>query len=71
MNRPWGLKWPLNHCQAKAAQVGLRLGGTDGVWPQKEECRREGLSMAWSVASFSSWKKTALCKIERGNIQSQ
>lgn len=43
---------------------GPSLGGTDGVWPLREECRREGLSVAWSVASFSSWKKTALCKVE-------
>lgn len=26
MNRPWMLKWPLNHYQAKAAQVGLHCG---------------------------------------------
>lgn len=50
---------------------GPSVGDIDGVWPQRAEFGREGLSMAWSVASFSSWNKTALCKIEKGNIQSQ
>ena len=51
------LKELLSCCQAKATQVGLHWRTLTGFWLQRAESRREGLSMFWSVASFSLMEK--------------
>lgn len=67
VNKLWMLLGPPNRCQAMSALGGLPWSTLVGLGPQRAEPGGEGLS----VACFPSWKRTASCKIEEGNMQSQ